>query len=200
MTDRGTPFYRIARVVIRSVLFLGNRISARGRDNVPASGAVIIACNHVSYVDPPALGCLLPRPVAYMAKTELFAIPVLGTVIRWLGAFPVDRSRGDVAAIKAAAEVLRAGKVLGIFPEGTRNIDGNVKAQMGVALLASLTGATVVPAYIAGSRDAARLSKITVTYGTPLRFTLERKARRDDLAKWTDDLMTQIYALRENVS
>ena len=166
---------------------------------MPASGPVILACNHVSYVDPPALGCMLRRPVAYMAKVELFSIPVLGTLIRGLGAFPVDRSRGDIAAIKAAAEILKRGKILGIFPEGTRNTDGTVKAQMGVALLASLTGATVVPAYVSGSKGAARFAKITVTYGPPLRFVLDRKAKRDDLAKWTDDLMDRIYALRENI-
>lgn len=199
MSDRPTFFYFVARWAIRTLLWLGNRISARGIENVPASGPVIIACNHVSYVDPPALGCLLRRPVAYMAKAELFSIPVLATLIRSLGAFPVDRSRGDVAAIKAAAAILGQGKVLGIFPEGTRNTDGKVKAQMGAALLASLTGATVVPAYVSGSKDATRFGKITVTYGSPLRFVLERKAKRDDLAKWTDDLMERIYALRENV-
>jgi 1-acyl-sn-glycerol-3-phosphate acyltransferase len=199
VTDRPTLFYRIARLFIWTILRLGNRISVRGRENVPAAGPVIIACNHVSYVDPPALGCVLDRPVAYMAKVELFSIPVLGTLIRALGAFPVDRKRGDVAAIRAAADVLKRGRVLGIFPEGTRNTDGNVKPQMGVALLASLTGATVVPAYVAGSKDAARLAKITVTYGPSLRFVLDRKAKRDDLAKWTDDLMDRIYALRENI-
>jgi 1-acyl-sn-glycerol-3-phosphate acyltransferase len=70
---------------------------------------------------------------------------------------------------------------------------------MGVALLASLTGATVVPAYVDGTRDAARRSKITVVYGAPIRFPLGRKARRDDLAKWTEDLMLKIYALREKI-
>jgi len=197
--DGGTPFYRCARVFLRVSLTVWNRLTVIGAENIPATGPVIIACNHVSYVDPPALGCGLPRQVLFMAKTELFAIPVLGPIIRGLGAFPVDRSRGDVAALKAAAQVLKGNRVLGIFPEGTRNLDGTVKAQMGVALLASLSGATVVPAYISGSRDAAKRAKVTVVYGKPFGITLERKARRDDLAKWTDDLMNQIYALRENI-
>jgi cytidylate kinase len=192
-------FYRFARVVLWFGLRAWNDLTVIGKENVPAEGPVIIACNHVSYVDPPALGCGLPRQVWYMAKTELFKIPILAPIIRGLGAFPVDRSRGDIAAIKAASQVLKGGRVLGIFPEGTRNLDGTGKPQMGVALLASLTGATVVPAYVGGTRDAVRRSKITVIYGTPIRFTLGRKARRDDLAKWTEDLMLKIYALRENI-
>jgi len=132
-----------------------------------------------------------------MAKQELFRIPVLGPVITGLGAFPVDRSRGDVAAIRTAVGVLKTGACLGIFPEGTRNVDGTGKAQMGVALLASLSGATVLPAYVAGTARAKALARITVVFGEPVRFELGRKASREDLAKWTDGLMELIYALRE---
>ena len=98
-----------------------------GAERIPATGPLIIACNHVSYFDPPALGAAVPRPVSYMAKSELFAIPVLGPLIRALGAFPVDRSRGDVAAMRAAVRLLQGGAVFGIFPEGGRNIDGSKK-------------------------------------------------------------------------
>ncbi len=192
------PFYRFAQFATRAVL-IGNRFSTVGAENIPAEGAAIVACNHVSYLDPPALGCAIKRPIAYMAKTELFDIPVLGPVIRALGAFPVDRSRGDVAAIKQAAEVLKSGALLGIFPEGTRNTDGTVKPQLGVALLASMTGAPVVPAYLDGTAHANRLAKVTVVYGEPVRFEPGRKARREDLAKWTDDLMSRIHALREKI-
>jgi 1-acyl-sn-glycerol-3-phosphate acyltransferase len=192
-------FYRFAQVFVRSILTVGNRFTTIGAQNVPADGPAILVSNHVSYLDPPTLGCALRRPVAYMAKTELFSIPVLAQVIRALGAFPVDRSRGDVAAIKQAAHVLETGAVLGMFPEGTRNKDGTVRPQLGVALLASMTGAPVVPAYLAGTSQANKLAKVTVVYGEPIRFEGGRKARREDLAKWTDDLMSRIYALRENI-
>lgn len=168
-----------------------------GAEHIPAVGPVIIACNHVSYLDPPALGAAVRRPVAYMAKSELFGIPVLGPLIRALGAFPVDRSRGDVAAMRAAVRVLQAGAVFGIFPEGGRNADRTKKPQMGVALLASWSGASVVPAYVSGTSPGKRSGPVTVRFGEPLRFEPGQKARRDDLAKWTQELMDRIYALRE---
>ena len=127
-----------------------------GVERIPAAGPLIIACNHVSYFDPPALGAAVPRPVSYMAKSELFAIPVLGPLIRALGAVPVDRSRGDVAAMRAAVRVLQAGAVFGIFPEGGRNLDGTKTPQLGVALLASWSGATVLPAYVSGTSQGKR--------------------------------------------
>ena len=188
-------FYRVAKGIVWALLRLWNGLQVVGAQNVPADGPVILACNHVAYLDPPALGCGLRRPVRYMAKVELFRIPVLGLLIRALGAFPVDRSRGDVAAIKQASQMLRNGAVLGIFPEGTRNKDGTVKPQMGAALLASLTGAPVVPAHVSGTSQAKRRAKVTVVYGPPMRFTAGRKARREDLAKWTDELMGRIEAL-----
>jgi 1-acyl-sn-glycerol-3-phosphate acyltransferase len=193
-------FYRFAQLFVRTSLRVWNGLRVIGVGNVPAQGAVILACNHAAYLDPPTLGCCLRRPVAYMAKSELFRIPVLGTVIRALGAFPVDRSRGDVAAFKAASAVLEGGAVLGIFPEGTRHKDGPGKPQLGVALLAARTGATVVPAYVSGTSQAGRRAKVTVVFGEPFQFEPGRKARREDLAKWTDELMSRIYGLREKIS
>ncbi len=192
-------FYSVSRIVVRAILQLWNGLRVIDAQNVPPQGPVILACNHIAYLDPPALGCGLPRPVLYMAKTELFRIPVFGALIRALGAFPIDRSRGDVGAIKQAAALLRGGAVLGIFPEGTRNKDGKGKPQLGIALLASRTGATVVPAYVSGTSQAKHRAKVTVVYGEPIRFEPGRQARREDLAKWTDELMGRIFALREKI-
>lgn len=195
-----TPwFYAVSKAFVRVVLTIVGRISSIDARYVPRTGPVILACNHVAYLDPPALGCMSPRPVVYMAKKQLFEIPLLRLFIEPLGAFPVDRSRGDIAAMKAAIGVLRTGACLGIFPEGTRNGDGTVKPQVGVAWLAAMSGATVVPAYVSGTSEARRFKKITVVYGEPMRFALGRKATREDLAKWTDELMGRIYALREKI-
>lgn len=84
-----------------------------------------------------------------------------------------------------------------MFPEGTRNFEGKAGAQAGVALLATLAGVPVLPAYIAGTDRAARLSRFTVTFGKPIAIGRNQKASRDELAKITDDIMTQIHALRE---
>jgi len=190
------PFYEFSKAAVRIIFTAIWRFRVVGAERVPRSGPLIVACNHVSYLDPPALGAAVPRPVTYMAKDELFSIPVLGPVIRGLGAFPVDRTRGDVAAIKTALGILETGACLGIFPEGTRNKDGSGKPQLGVALLASLSGATVLPAHVSGTSQANRLARVSVVFGEPLRFETVGKARREDLAKWTDDLMNRIYALR----
>jgi len=190
------PFYAFAKWLVWAILSLGWRFRIVGAENVPRSGPLIVACNHIAYLDPPALGAAVPRPVTYMAKEQLFKIPVLGPVITGLGAFPVDRSRGDVAAMKTALGILKTGACLGIFPEGTRNPDGTGKPQMGVALLAAKSGATVLPAYVSGTSQAKRLARITITFGEPLRFVPEGKATREDLAKWTGELMRRIYALR----
>lgn len=192
-------FYAFCRGLLRSILRVVWRLRVIGVENVPLSGPLIVACNHASYFDPPALGSAAPRPLRYMAKAELFKIPVLGPAIAALGAYPVDRSRGDVAAIKRSLDVLKTGAALGIFPEGTRNPSGALPAQAGVALLASLSGAPVLPAYVDGSASARRLHRITVVFGEPMRFERTQKARREDLAKHTDEIMNRVFALRERL-
>ena len=133
-----------------------------------------------------------------MAKKELFEIPILGAVIRALGAYPVDRDGSATAAIKRSLEVLRGGGAVGIFPEGTRNRTGTVEPQTGVALLASLAGARVVPACIRGTDQALRLGRIEVAFGAPLSLNAGRKATRDDLAKFTREIMKAIDTLAES--
>jgi len=193
------PLYAFSRQVVRVLLTAGWRMRVLGAERVPRSGPLIVACNHVSYFDPPALGAALPRPIRYMAKTQLFEIPLLGPLIAALGAYPVDRSRGDVAAIKRSLDVLKTGAAVGIFPEGTRNPNGTIQAQAGVALLARLSGAPILPAYVDGTADPKRFRRITVVFGEPLQFARTQKARREDLAKHTGEIMTRVFALRERL-
>ena len=140
-----------------------------GAENMPPEGGVIVAANHMSNWDPPFLASFLQRPVSYMAKQELFEIPIFGTVIRWLFAFPVRRGAADRSAVKAAVKELRAGRCVGIFPEGTRSKDGEVHHfGAGVALLASMSGAPVVPAAIVGTD---KMRNLRVVYGSRARPT-----------------------------
>ncbi len=175
------------------------RARVYGTENVPARGPLIVACNHASYLDPPLMGCLCPRRLSYMAKKELFEIPALGPMIRALGAYPVDRRGSATAAIKRSLQVLDAGGAVGIFPEGTRNRDGTVAPQTGVALLAALAGAPVVPACILGSSRALRFGRVDVAFGAPLALPGGRKATRDDLAKFTAEIMNAIEALAGSI-
>ncbi len=189
--------YDAASGTIRFIMRTVFRAKATGTENIPLDGPLIIACNHVSYLDPPGMGCFSPRRVSFMAKKELFDIPVLGPGIAAVGAYPVDRQGSATAAIKRSLEVLKAGGCIGIFPEGTRNLTGEIEPQIGAALLASLSGAPVVPACIVGSDRIRRLPAIKVAFGAPLRLPAGRKATKDDLAKFTGEIMSEIKRLAD---
>ncbi|MDQ2865604.1 MAG: 1-acyl-sn-glycerol-3-phosphate acyltransferase [Candidatus Eremiobacteraeota bacterium] len=197
--NRTTLLYWPARNTIHGVARILWRTTVRGAENVPRSGPLIIACNHRSFLDPPVMGSFVPRQIYFMAKKELFQIPVLGPAISSVGAYPVDREGSATAAIKRSLEVLRRGDCIGIFPEGGRNHEGDKEARQGVALLASLAKAPVLPAAIVGGDRAKYLGKIKVAYGRPLRLPTDRKATRDDLAKFTEEVMGAIFALVESL-
>ncbi len=185
-----TPFYRVARGLCKLVCLVLWRFRATGADNVPRTGPVIVACNHISYLDPVALGIGLPRMLTYLAKKQLFEIPVLGPIIRGCGAYPLDRDAGGVAAVRVALRVLKEGRCIGIFPEGTRNLTGTAPEKGGAAFLAALSGAPVVPAAVCGTKDAKRFAQIRVAYGEPLIIVRNRKADDGDLEKWIGEHQT----------
>jgi 1-acyl-sn-glycerol-3-phosphate acyltransferase len=193
------PFYRFSRALCKLIVQLVYGFRSIDSRFVPASGAVIVACNHVSYLDPVVLGIGFRRPVTYLAKKQLFAIPVLGPIITALGVYPLDRDAGGVAAIRAAVRALKDGRCVGIFPEGTRNLTGDVEGKGGAALLGALSGAPVVPAAISGTRHARPFRRIRVIYGEPITVERKRKADGDDLEKWTAEIMRRIRALEESI-
>lgn len=191
--------YGFAKTLLIPMLRVLWRMRVSGAQNVPSSGPLIVACNHVSYMDPPALGTACPRQLRYMAKAELFSIPLVGPMIASFGAYPVDRTGSTTAAIKRSVEVLAQGGAIGIFPEGTRNLSGRLEPHRGVALLASLGKAPVVPACVSGSRDSLRFAQIKVAFGKPMGLPAGRRATRDDLSKFTVDVMNEINALAETI-
>ncbi len=143
------------------------------------------------------MGCLCPRRISYMAKKELFEIPVLGPVIRALGAYAVDRQGSATAAIKRSLQVLKNGGAVGIFPEGTRNRSGGLQPQTGVALLASLAGAPVVPASIRGTAGACGWPRSKSRSG---RRSSRRPAGKQPATIWRSSplqIMSAIEALAE---
>lgn len=190
--------YDLAAFALRVVFVTVFRARGYGMEYVPRDGPLIVACNHRSYLDPPAL-CFCPRRISFMAKKELFEIPVLGPAIAAVGAYPVDRQGSARAAIKRSLAVLEGGGAVGIFPEGTRNLAGDVVPQTGVALLASLSGAPVLPACVVGGDRASKLGQMKVAFGTPLVLAAGRKATRDDLAKFTQEIMSAIQALAGSI-
>jgi 1-acyl-sn-glycerol-3-phosphate acyltransferase len=164
--------YGFLRVVGLSALVPLFRLKTVGRENVPAEGPVVLASLHRSNWDSLAVGVRLERRMRPMAKIELMRAPVLGWILRQGGAFPVRRGETDLQAIASALSILRAGGLLLMFPEGTRNSDGQAQVQPGAARIALQAGAAIVPVAVLNT-DRARLwpprfPQFRVAYGPPL--------------------------------
>ena len=171
-------FYFLVKTLFRIFFTLYNRLEVRGLDNVPRGAAVIVASNHASYVDPPLIGGVFPGRLRYLAKESLFGIPLLGSLIRALGAVPVRRDDGQNAGavMKSLLSLLKSGECVLLFPEGSRSPDGRIKPlEAGVALLSVKTGVPVLPVYIGGSfgawprgRSFPRPSKLSLAISPPI--------------------------------
>jgi 1-acyl-sn-glycerol-3-phosphate acyltransferase len=174
------------------------RLRATGLEHLPAQGGFVLAANHTSNFDPWPLGLpLFPqRWLRFMAKSELYWWP-LGRVLDAAGAFPVERGRGDVEAIAKAVELVRAGEVVVMFPEGTRQRKGlrkrwEARPHTGAARIAHRAGAPLVPAAIKGTDRLVRLGPLRVAYGPPIEVT-------DDAHETTERLMAEIQRLHETL-
>jgi len=159
----------ICRAILRFIYSTWYRSEVIGVDHIPSSGPVVVCSNHISTFDPPTLGIWMPRQIRYMAKAELFRIPVFGWLIRQLGAFPVKRGGVSKESIRLAIDLLKSGELIGVFPEGTRNRASSGMGKRGAMHLAFKSGATVVPAAIIASYKP--FSKVKVIYGEPVDIT-----------------------------
>jgi 1-acyl-sn-glycerol-3-phosphate acyltransferase len=185
------------------------RLESVGRHHVPATGPVLLVSNHLSVLDPPLVGGAADRPLSFLAKAELFRIPLFGRLIRSLNARPVRREGADASALREALRMLGDGRALLIFPEGTRGREGELReAKAGAGMLAVLSGAPVVPVYITGSGDAwprgqrlPRRGRVTVTFGAPLRFAGEEgRSRKERYAEASRVMMAAIAQLRNQAA
>jgi 1-acyl-sn-glycerol-3-phosphate acyltransferase len=205
-------FYVIAHFVIRPIFWALFRPRVTGREHVPSSGPVILASNHLSFIDSIAIPTVAPRRVAYLAKAEYFTgSGIAGWLSRALftalGALPVERGtqRAAQAALEPALGVLQRGEAFGIYPEGTRSRDGGLaRGKTGVAWLALTADCPVVPVAVTGTDRVQpigarwpRPRRISITFGEPLTFPEQRgqagkgRARREV----TDRIMNSIAEL-----
>jgi len=181
------------------------RLHAHGVENLP-EGGFVLAANHTSNFDPWPLGWPLwpGRQLYFMAKQELFN-PILGPPLRAGGAFPVRRGEQDIEAIEAAVKLCREGKIVAMFPEGTRRAKGIVKKfahrpRTGAARIALAAKVPLVPAAIKGTDRLLRLQKLNVAYGPPVRVDdLAGMTPRDASRTATERLMKDVYELYDSL-
>lgn len=162
--------YEFLRVFFFMIFLVVFRYRVTGRENLPAQGGYILAANHLSLWDPPLIATLVRAHIHYMAKQELFEIPIFASLMRVLGVFPVKRATADRGAIRTAINLLQAGKVVGIFPEGTRSKTGLLQSpEAGLELIAGLAKVPVVPVAISGTnrifKDGCLIPHFDVHFG-----------------------------------
>lgn len=153
-------------------------LKVEGAELLPPEGGVIIASTHTATLDPVILGCAFSRPLTFMAKEELFNFPPFAALIRALGAFPVKRGEPDRRSLRKALSLLKQGRCLVIFPEGTRNLDWQLRTpELGIAFLASWSKKPVLPVAIFGSERLMpkgkffpRPTPLRVKVGNPIWF------------------------------
>jgi len=160
-------FYVFLRIFVKPFLWLRYRPDVFGRERLMVKGSAIFVCNHLTMMDPLMLGLVSLRYIHFMAKRELFENPVLRIVFKGLLAFPVSRQQADLKSLKKAFELLKKGKVFGIFAEGKRSITGEIdELEKGAAFLAMRSGVPVVPMYI--SPASYQTGRLRVRVGEPI--------------------------------
>ena len=193
-------FYQIFKLLCRIVFGIIFRTKIIGAENVPKKNAFILAANHVSNWDPPFLGTFISRTVNYMGKEELFKNPIMAAICHGLNVFPVKRGTADKNAIKTAVKILKSGKCLGIFPEGTRSKTGKIgKAESGVSLIAAMTKVPIIPAAIVNTEKIfsvdLKFPRLAVVYGEPINFS-ESAKDKDAMNDFAQSLMNEIAKLK----
>ncbi len=163
-------FYNFAKAVAHGFIKLFYRVEFEGVENIPQDGAFIVVANHRCLLDPVFIAVKSKRQFHFMAKSELFFFP-FKYVMNGLGAFPVHRGRGDSGAVETAEKILSNGKILSMFPEGTRSKLGTpLPAKSGVARIAHHAKADILPVGITFKGRLTPFKKIKITYGNLIKF------------------------------
>ncbi|MBY0311722.1 MAG: 1-acyl-sn-glycerol-3-phosphate acyltransferase [Phycisphaerales bacterium] len=214
--DPGQPlaqmlFYRIVWSIVLALFTLIYRARFLGGERVPRSGGLLIVANHQSHLDPPLIAVsLMHRHTAAIAREGLFKNPVFGLILRGLGAMPIKENEGDAGAMRRAIEQLKRGRVVVIFPEGSRSPDGALKEfKRGTWLLLARSGATVLPAAVEGCFDAWPRQRtlpsvfghrVGVSFGEPIEFaSLKAKGADMGLAHLASEIETLRLDLRARI-
>jgi 1-acyl-sn-glycerol-3-phosphate acyltransferase len=191
----GVNLYSIGKALCSGLLKPVFRPQVIGAENIPTSGGVLICSNHIDNLDPPIVGISSPRTIHFMAKEELFQLPVLKGLLPKLNAFPVKRGMSDKQALRTGLQVLKDGNVLGLFPEGTRSKTGELgKGLAGAGFFALRTDAKVVPCAVIGPYKPFKPLK--VVFGKPINIEGLRE-KKGSVEEATELIMNSIGELLE---
>ena len=194
--------WELARILSKLVF----RVQVSGQENLPASGGFILASNHLSYFDPPLVGCWAQRELYFFAKKELFDHKLFGAILCRVNALPVKRGKIDRRALELAVDAVKRGEGRTVFPEGTRSKTGDMMTpKIGVGMIARQAACPIVPAYLSGTNKLSRCltgrQRLRVTYGKPL--SAERvtsfPADKNGYQKIAEMVMARIGELRDNM-
>lgn len=201
---RPNPVYRVAWYLARFLLHTLFGYRAEGWENVPKEGPVILASNHLSILDPIAIGAGVRRPVSFLARADVFRLPFLSWLLPRLYAIPVERGQSDLSAVKSAIRALERGMAFGIFPEGTRSRTGRLQPfKTGVAAIALRTGSPVVPVAVVGTEEAWPVGRklfrlrrpIRVVYGQPIPVPKPSRVSHQELETLTREIEARVREL-----
>lgn len=187
--------YKSARGIFKFYAKFIMRVEVNGIENIPESGPLVVMSNHISFLDPPLIGAIMPRKIHYMAKAELFKNKFIGAIFKKLGAFPLKRGTGDSRAFRKAIKILRNDEVLGIFPEGTRYPEGSPgEPHSGSVMIAIMAKSPILPIAI---KNIKRKGRPKVIIGEPL-FLEEyygKKLQKEEREKVANQVMSEIISL-----
>ncbi len=189
-------FYTLAKSIAFVIFHIIFNFKVEGKDNIPLEGRLILCANHHRNWDPVVIATVFSRKISWMGKKELFDNAFLKVILTRLGVFPVNREVNDIGAVKKAIRILRSGRVLGIFPEGTRVKEFNPEnAKAGVGLLAIKSDSPVIPVYIKSSYKL--FSKVYINIGQPIDYKSIYPGKLDmnQYNIISQDILAKIYEL-----
>ncbi len=190
--------------IVATIIF---RVKIIGADNIPKTGGFILASNHISYYDPPLVGCCIHREVYFFTKRELFQFKPFGWILLWVNARPVNRAGVDRAAIESAVELLKGGNGLTVFPEGTRSKTKDfLPVKPGIGMIARQAEVPIVPAYIHGANQLWSCfigrTRLSVRYGKPIsaEWIMSLEMAKEGYLAIAEEIMNRIRELKKELS
>jgi len=185
-TPDGKKIYRWTHGIAQPLLKRLVKFEVKGQEHIPSSVGAIVMSNHVSYLDPIFLGAAVPRELHYIARDNLFRVKLWGDFITYFNAFPIKRGKPDFKALRKTLSILKENKLLLMFPEGTRSVDGTLgEALEGAGFIVYRSNAPVIPAFVKGTEiilprhaKGIKRAKVSVSFGPAIELTELRNIRR----------------------